>query len=260
MLNQLMHHGTVRFALLSVFVLVIVASTAAVALPAWSQTPAQEEEIAAIEAENSHLGGGRAGRAGHAGRAGMFERMAAYFRGPAGGQAGMMGRRSGMAGTMHGRRGGMTSTMQSRRSGFAGGPMGAMRGRSGIGGGRFDLASRALGRAEDIGLTDVQKQGIEEARNAQRRQQIEREASMKLLGLDLVELLGDDSADLTVVEQKMREAADARVQGQMAALRYRRNVKGILTAEQIEQLKEMGADFMRRRPAEDRAPRTRSQR
>ncbi len=257
MLNQLMNHGAVRFALLSVFVLVIVGSTAAVAVPAWSQIPAQEEEIAAIEAENAQV---RAARAGRAGRASMFERMATYFRGDAGAQAGMMGRRSGMAGTMHGRRGGMTSTMQSRRPGFAAGPMGAMRGSSGIRGGRFDLASRALGRAEDIGLTDVQKQGIEEARDAQRRQQIEREASMKLVGLDLVELLGDDNADLTAVEQKMHEAADFKVQGQMAALRYRRNVQGILTTEQIEQLSEMAADFMRRRPAEDRAPRTRSQR
>ena len=253
MLNQLRNRGTVRFALAGVFALLIVAGTIAVAVPAWSQTPTQEEETAAIEAESAQVREGRRG-------GGMFGRMAAYFRGPAGGQAGMMGGRGGMPGAMQGRRGGMTGTMQGRRSGFAGGPMGAMRGRSGIGGGRFDLASRALGRAEEISLTDVQKQGIEEARDAHRRQQIERDASMKLVGLDLAGLLGDDSADLTAIEQKMSESADLKVQEQMAALRHRRNVQGILTAEQIEQLKDVGDRTARRGPAEDRAPRTRRQR
>jgi Spy/CpxP family protein refolding chaperone len=138
--------------------------------------------------------------------------------------------------------------------------MGARRGRAGIGGGRFDLASRALGRAEEINLTDVQKQGIEETREAHRRQQIERDASVKLVGLDLVELLKDESSDLAVVEQKMNEVAVLRVEEQMAALRYRRSVRGILSAEQIEQLNDLGDRTARRRPSEGRTQRSPRQR
>lgn len=223
MLNQLTNSGTARVVLAGVFALVIVAGTVAVAVPAGSQTPAQEE--AAIRAEQAQ---GRMARAPREAR-------------PEAGRPGL--------GTM----------AQGHRPGFAGGPMGR-RGRTAMAGGRFDLASRALGRAEEIGLTDAQRQQIEAARDARRRQQIERDASMKLVGLDLMELLRDDSSDLAVVEQKMREAADLKVQEQMAALTYRRDVQGILTAEQVEQLRELGADFMRRRAPEDRAPRTRGQR
>jgi len=260
MLNQLRSRGTARLVMAGVFALVIVAGTIAVAVPAWSQTPTQEQEAAAIEQENAQVNVGRADRARRAGRAGMFESLAAYFRGGAGAQAGMMGRRGGMPGAMRGERPGFAPGEQGHRSGFAGGPMGAVRGRSGIGGGRFDLASRALARAEDIGLTDVQKQGIEEARDAHRRQQIERNASMQLAGLDLAELLKDDSADLIAVEQRMSAAAELRVQEQIAALRYRRNVQGILSAEQIEQLNDFSDRTARRRPTDDRAPRTRRQR
>jgi len=274
MLNQLNNRGAIRFALAGVFALVIVAGTVAAAVPAWSQTTTQEQEAAAIEEENAQVVVGRGVRTGRAGRPGMFEAMAAYFRGGAGPQAGMRSRGAGMAGPMMGRRGGMPGAQagmmgrgagfaagaQGRRPGMAGGPMDARRGRAGFGGGRFDLASRALGRADEISLTDVQKQGIEEARDAHRRQQIERDASMKLMGLDLAELLGDDSADLAAIEQKMNEAAGLRVQEQMAALRYQRSVKGILSAEQIEQLNDFGDRTERRRPTDGRAPRSRRQR
>ena len=274
MLNQLNNRGAIRFALAGVFALVIVAGTVAAAVPAWSQTTTQEQEAAAIEEENAQVVVGRGVRTGRAGRPGMFEAMAAYFRGGAGPQAGMRGRGAGMAGQMMGRRGGMPGAQagmmgrgagfaagaQGRRPGMAGGPMDARRGRAGFGGGRFDLASRALGRADEISLTDVQKQGIEEARDAHRRQQIERDASMKLMGLDLAELLGDDGADLAAVEQKMNEAAGLRVQEQMAALRYQRSVKGILGAEQIEQLNDFSNRTARRRPTDERRPRTRGQR
>jgi Spy/CpxP family protein refolding chaperone len=245
MLDLLRYLSNARFALACVFVLVIV-GTLAIAVPAMSQTPTQEQEAAAIEEEDAQVDVGRRGRAG---RAGMFERLAAYFRGGAGAHAGMRGGQPGFA-----------AGAQGHRSGMPGGPMGARRGRAGIGGGRLDLASRALGRAEEISLTDVQTQGIEETRDAHRRLQIERDASKKLVGLDLAELLKDESSDLTAVEQKMRETADLEVQEQMAALRYRRNVQGILSAEQIEQLKDVGDRTARRRPSEDRTPRTRRQR
>jgi Spy/CpxP family protein refolding chaperone len=288
MLDLLRYLGNARFALACVFALVI-AGTLAVAVPAWSQTPLQEQEATAIEEENAQVDMGRGGRAwradredrevraSRAGRAGMFERMAVYFRGGAGAhsgmrggragmsgpQAGMMGRRGGMPGAHAGMRGGrpgFAAGAQGRRPGMPGGPMDARRGRAGIGGGRFDLASRALGRAEEISLTDVQRQGIEEARDAYRRQQIERDASMKLVNLDVVELLKDETSDLAIVEQKMNEVAGLRVDEQMAALRYQRNVRGILGAEQIEQLRDFSGRTTRRGPSDDRTPRTQRQR
>ena len=239
MLDLLRYLGSDRIALAGVFILVIAVGTIAVAAPAWSQSPTQEQEATAIEEENARAGmrGGRAGMAGP--------------------QSGMMGRRGAMPGAMHGMRGGRPGAVQGRR---AAGPMGARRGPAGLSGGRFDLASRALGRAEEISLTDVQKQGIEEARDAHRRQQVEHEASMKLAGLDMAELLRDDSADLTAIEQKMSALAELRVQEQMAALRYRRSVQGILSAEQIEQLRDFSDRAERRGPRDDRTPRTRTQR
>ena len=217
MIDQLTNSGTARAALAGAFALVIVAGTVAVAVPAWSQTPGHEEEIAAIHADQAQ---------------GQRARLAPAERVP--GEAGQ--------------RGGMRGRMAAGR-----------RGRPGLPGGRFDLASRALRQAEEIGLSDVQREQITAAREALQREQIEREATAKLLRLDLAELLRDETSDLTVVEQKMNEAAALEVQEQMAALRYRRDVHGVLTAEQLEQLREQATEFMRRRAREDRAPRMRGQ-
>jgi Spy/CpxP family protein refolding chaperone len=216
MINQHTNSGSARAAWAGVFALVIVAGTVAVAVPAWSQTPDQDE-IAAMQADEAQGRGARVYRA-------------ELMPGPPGPREGMRGR--------------MAS---------------ARRGRAGFGGGRFDLASRALRQAEEIGLTDEQKVQIEATRDAHQRQRIEREASARLLRLDLTELLRDETSDLAVVEQKMNEAAALKVQEQMAALRYRRDVQGVLTAEQVEQLRERATEFMRRRAPEDRAPRTRRQ-
>ncbi len=106
--------------------------------------------------------------------------------------------------------------------------------RSGFGGG---MADRVLAMGEEIGLTEQQEEQIRDARRAQRRAEIERDAQIEVLDLDLDELLEDrHSADLAAVEGLMQRRAALRVQGQVADMRASQDVWNSLTAEQQEKM------------------------
>lgn len=101
------------------------------------------------------------------------------------------------------------------------------------------IAHRALLHAEELGLSEAQRESIREARMAERRQRIEREARIKIAKLELEELLRDEGSDLAAIEAKMRELAELRIQDRMAALRLDRTIRDILTPEQLQELKEL---------------------
>lgn len=102
-------------------------------------------------------------------------------------------------------------------------------------------ADRVLRHAEELGLTDEQVDRVRVAETAHRRAEIERDAGIEIAELDLEGLMGDaDSVDLGAVENKMMEIARLRVDGRVADLRLRQEIRSILTAEQREQLEEMG--------------------
>lgn len=113
----------------------------------------------------------------------------------------------------------------------------------GLGG---NSAERVLAQAEELELTGAQQQAIRTAQKQHRREGIEREAAIDLARLDLDELMeaGDDSLDLAAVEAKLLEISRLEVQDRVAGLRLRQRVRETLTAEQREQLAEMGDVFV----------------
>jgi Spy/CpxP family protein refolding chaperone len=109
-------------------------------------------------------------------------------------------------------------------------------------------ADRALAMAEELELTEQQQDSIRSARRDYRRAEIERDAQIEVLDLDLDELMEDrHSADLNAVEDLMMQRASLRVQGEMARMRLGRQVWDTLTPEQQDEFQESrGNIFMLR--------------
>ena len=101
------------------------------------------------------------------------------------------------------------------------------------------LASRVLANADEIELTAQQEQAIRNAQRAHRREKIRRDADMEIAELEIEEMMEDDLVDLDAVEQKLRQVANLQVDDRMAEMRLERNVRGILTAEQLDELREL---------------------
>lgn len=111
------------------------------------------------------------------------------------------------------------------------------------------LAGRALARAEQIELTDEQGEQISAAQRGHREASINRRAATQIAELELRQLAGADNPDIAAVEAKMREVSEQRIAAMTGSLRLNAAVSEILTAEQIQQLDELG-----RRP-DNRGPR-----
>lgn len=102
-------------------------------------------------------------------------------------------------------------------------------------------AERILAHADELELTDEQTERVRSAQRQDRRAAIERDAAIEVAELDLQELLADEpAADLSAVEAKMMDIARMRVQARMAELQLRRELEGILTAEQSDKLEDLG--------------------
>lgn len=109
-------------------------------------------------------------------------------------------------------------------------------------------AERVLAQAEELELTDAQRDAIRAAEKQHRRDGIEREAAIDLARLDLDELMEprDDALDLAAVEAKLLEISRLEVQDQVADLRLRQRVRETLTPEQRDELEEMAGVFVLR--------------
>ena len=110
-------------------------------------------------------------------------------------------------------------------------------------------ADRVLAMAEELELSEQQQDSIRSARRDYRRAEIERDAQIEVLDLDLDELLEDrHAADLNAVEDLMMQRAQLRVQDEMARMRLGRQVWNTLTPEQQDEFEESrGNVFMLRR-------------
>jgi Spy/CpxP family protein refolding chaperone len=99
------------------------------------------------------------------------------------------------------------------------------------------MAERVLRMADDLELTDQQTEAIKDARREQRRAEIERDAQIAVVELDLSELLEDrHTADLAAVEQLMQRKASLRVQASIADMAVAQQVWRTLTPEQQEKV------------------------
>jgi len=114
----------------------------------------------------------------------------------------------------------------------------------GVGGG--GAASRVLARAEELELTDAQRDQIRAADKQHRRDAIERQAAMDLARLDLDDLMDGEATemDLAAVESKLLEISRLEVADQVAGLRLRQSVHAVLTPGQRDELGEMGNVFV----------------
>lgn len=96
--------------------------------------------------------------------------------------------------------------------------------------------------AEDLELTDDQVQRIRDVERAARRDAIARNADIQIAEMDLETLYEGDEPDLTAIRAKLEELARQRVDGEMAGLGLRQQVRGILTPAQLEQLEDLRSD------------------
>lgn len=98
------------------------------------------------------------------------------------------------------------------------------------------LISFMLDHRHDLGLTPEQVSRLEALRHEFAREAVRREAEIRVVELELAELLGRDPLDLGLVEPKIREAARLRAELRIARLRTLEQGKAVLTPEQRARL------------------------
>lgn len=131
-------------------------------------------------------------------------------------------------------------------------------GRTGWGGG--GLARRVLAQADAIGLSAEQRDAILAARRSHQEAAINRSAAEQVGALELRDLMGAETRDVTAIEAKLRELAGQRITGTIAALRLDEQVGGLLSTEQLETLRATAPERRGRRGARDAGPEQRPRR
>jgi Spy/CpxP family protein refolding chaperone len=100
---------------------------------------------------------------------------------------------------------------------------------------------------ERLGITDEQAAKIRSAQSQFAKQQIQRQAELRIKRMELAELLRADNPDRAAIEKKLRELNDLELQARMAGLDYGLAMRNLLTPEQREQLKQLARERMAQR-------------
>ncbi|MGB2696300.1 MAG: Spy/CpxP family protein refolding chaperone [Candidatus Zixiibacteriota bacterium] len=90
---------------------------------------------------------------------------------------------------------------------------------------------------EELGLTDEQVASLKSIKMNFMKDEIQREANLKLAKLELKELMATDKLDLAKVEKKIKSIAAMKADAKIACLKSCEKAKGILTPEQMEKCK-----------------------
>jgi Spy/CpxP family protein refolding chaperone len=93
--------------------------------------------------------------------------------------------------------------------------------------------------ADEIGLTDAQKDELEQLRTDFQLAQIDRRAELRKAEVKLRDLMNDDDASAAVVNRAIDEVAALKAELQKARYAHRQQVESILTAEQLEKLEQL---------------------
>jgi len=112
---------------------------------------------------------------------------------------------------------------------------------------RPSLAVHALARADQIGLTDEQRDQITAAQRGVREASINQRAATQIAELELGDLMGAETRDIGAIEAKLRQLAEQRIAGQTASLRLDEAVHETLTDQQIDELGDLARDRERNR-------------
>ena len=112
---------------------------------------------------------------------------------------------------------------------------------------RPSLAAHALARADQIGLTDEQRDQITAAQRGVREASINQRAATQIAELELGDLMGAETRDIAAIEAKLRQLAEQTIAAQTASLRLDEAVHETLTDQQIDDLGDLGRDRERNR-------------
>lgn len=100
---------------------------------------------------------------------------------------------------------------------------------------------------EQIGLTDAQVEKLKSLRSNTMKAQIRAEADIKILRLELDDLLDQDKPDLKKIDAKIDEIGKKETEMKKTMIHAMLDGKAVLTDEQLAKLKKMAADRMRDR-------------
>lgn len=100
---------------------------------------------------------------------------------------------------------------------------------------------------EQIGLTDAQVEKLKSLRSNTMKAQIRAEADIKILRLELDDLLDQDKPDLKKIDAKIDEIGKKETEMKKMMIHAMLDGKAVLTDEQLAKLKKMAADRMRDR-------------
>ncbi len=113
--------------------------------------------------------------------------------------------------------------------------------------GRDRMMLGALIMADQLGLTAEQQAKLRETRLATRKETIELNAKLRILRLELRELMQADQPDQKAIQAKVKAIGDLRTKLQMARINGVLSAKSVLTAEQKEKMKKLRKRLLRRR-------------
>lgn len=105
----------------------------------------------------------------------------------------------------------------------------------------------AMAMAEELELTEQQRDQLRQIRLSTQKEVIERRAKMRILRLELRELLRADQPDRKAIEEKTKQIGELRTQIDLARVNGRVSAKSVLTAEQKAKMKELRKRLVRRR-------------
>ncbi len=97
-----------------------------------------------------------------------------------------------------------------------------------------------LHRSEGLGLSDEQVTALRKLQAALRKEQILKGAAVKALELDLSEIVTNTDFKLADALAKLKEIENARTELRSAVLKYSSDARDVLSAEQLEKVKELG--------------------
>ncbi len=139
---------------------------------------------------------------------------------------------------------GQGGAMGPQGGGQGGGMMGGMMG-GGMGGGRAlshegPLISIMLEHKQDLGLNAEQERKLRDLRTEFAKESIRRSAEIQVAEIELDSLLEQDKWDVAKVEPKVKQIATLQGDLRLARIKTLEAGRAVLTAEQLEKLKQVG--------------------
>ncbi len=97
-----------------------------------------------------------------------------------------------------------------------------------------------------LGLSDKQRDALKAIRSRVAKETIKKRADLELAQVELRELLGKESVDMSAVEASLKKAESVRTDLRLSHIKAREEIRAVLTPEQRKKLKEDIAGFMMR--------------